>query len=91
MLVFDNYLSARRVAREIDAQRVVYEESVTPRHPWPAHLRFGDVSDCDDDDPAVRILRGPPTLDDYYFLEATGQRINVADWTDLVGPIQVLS
>jgi len=56
---FDNEVSARTVAHEIDTARMKYEAALIPS--------------------------------DKYVLEATGQKIPVADYTEVRGPIQVLS
>ena len=56
---FDNEVSARTVAHEIDTARMKYEAALIPS--------------------------------DKYVLEATGQKIPIADHTVIQGPIQVLS
>lgn len=84
---FDNEVSARTVAHEIDTVRMRHEAVREQR---------ADAFPDDPENPTdwakyEQYLKDYPLPPDEYVLEATGQKIPVADYTEVRGPIQVLS
>lgn len=87
---FDNEVSARRVAHEIDAIRLKYEAALQESTAYRVNECVGADGELDWDKYSQfqNEFVFPP---DDYVLEATGQRIPVGDYTQIQGPIQVLS
>ena len=82
---FDNEVSARTVAHEIDTARMKYEAALEQRA--NAIHDAGPI----DWDKYNQYREDYPLPSDKYVLEATGQKIPVADYTVIQGPLQVLS
>ena len=87
--VFNNEVSARTVAHEIDTVRIKHEvasealrklrrrlEAARDEFDWAEYNQYRE--EC-------------PLPPDDYVLEATGQKIPVRDFTVIQGPLQVLS
>jgi len=87
---FDNEVSARRVAHDIDTVRMKYEAALESS-------RQHREAECAGPDGEIDWAKYSQYREDYpfppddYVLEATGQRMPVGDYTQIQGPIQVLS
>ena len=82
---FDNEVSARTVAHEIDTVRIRHEAAREQRadtFPDPDEIDWAKYNQNRDYYPL------PP---DEYVLEASGQKIPIADHTVIQGPLPVLS
>ena len=91
-LIFDNEAAARRVAAEIDAIRTKYEDAVDAAN----KLREEQCTDATgevDWNKFYSMVRDeaddlPPSV---FVQEAIGVTIQCADYTDVQGPIEILS
>ena len=87
---FDNEVSARTIAHEIDTARMKYEAALEAR----ATL-FATTPVCADGEIDWAKYNQNrdyyPLPPDEYVLEASGQKIQVADHTVIQGPVPVLS